>query len=181
MNKRFILMAVLANISLFSAPIINAESSVFTNIGAFSNMKATDEHQYGIEVRLWKEGTEVFGTFCHSEGLIGDTPIGYIEEFKNNSRTGKLSFKSKLTTGSHYCKIHEGVPARDLYIFQGKISNSSISGMLEYFDGLHPEKPPVQKKILLVKMESDDSLRFKNRSEWQAFYDEVMKFRGPKW
>src|ERR1700676_1014299 len=69
-------------------------------VGEFSNMRYTEEHAYGYTIQLWREGAAVFGLFLASEGLAGDTPTGLLDDLKYDARSGKLSFKTKLTMGA---------------------------------------------------------------------------------
>ena len=52
------------------------DSAKIAEVGAFSNMRYTDEHAYGYTVMLWRAGDCLFGLFESSRGLAGDTPIG---------------------------------------------------------------------------------------------------------
>ncbi len=161
----------------------NAESPRFTAIGSFSNMRFTEEHQYGSEIQLWAEGTDLMGFFSHSEGLIGDTPIGLIENIRHDPKTGRITFTARLTIGRHFCKIHKNVPSRDLFSFRGKISGSSISGVLKRSDALHPDSPATEEKVVLKRMNSRmaDQRSYRSRANWEASSREILKLRGPGW
>jgi hypothetical protein len=50
------------------------DSTTIHPLGAFSNMRFTEEHAYGYRVDLWWAGPCRFGLFEASEGLSGDTP-----------------------------------------------------------------------------------------------------------
>ncbi len=94
-------VAFLAGSIAFGAEPIGSDQQV-TFVGSFSNMRYTEEHQYGDEIDLWRSGNQIFGHFLHSAGLAGDTPTGLIEDVKYDPKNGNLSFKAKLTMGQHY-------------------------------------------------------------------------------
>jgi hypothetical protein len=152
-------------------------------LGSFSNLKFTEEHQYGAEVRLWRQGPDLFGFFSYAAGLRGDTPTGLLDHVKYDPETGKLSFQAKLTVGLHSCKLHPSVPSRDLFTFQGILAHSSISGSLRQWDGLHPEKQPEAEKVVLKKMDKAILGRtgYQSRSQWDKEAREMLKRLGPKW
>jgi hypothetical protein len=182
MKLKFWLAMVLA---LFASKIVHADSDSleFTTIGSFSNMRFTEEHQYGSALQLWREGTDLLGLFLYSEGLIGDTPTGLLENTRYDSETGMISFTAKLTTGQHFCKVHNDVPSHDLFSFQGELSDSSVSGVLMRSDSLHPENPPVAEKVVLKRMDGEEAnpTVYHSRADWEAACKEILKFRGPRW
>jgi hypothetical protein len=152
-------------------------------IGVFSDMKATEEHQYGTEVRLWRQGRAVFGLFSYAEGLIGDTPTGLLEDIHFDTKSGQISFRAKLTMGQHFCKLHQGIPSRDLFRFRGVLTKDSLSGRLDRFDGLHPEKQAMEEQVVLKRRNTGtaDLSTFQSRSQWDKEAKEILRFRGPKW
>src|SRR6266851_8779978 len=68
-------------------------------VGAFSHIKHVGDHSYGYTLELWRQGNDLFGLFVSHTGQTGDLPIGLLEDLKFSSRTGKLSFRARLTTG----------------------------------------------------------------------------------
>jgi len=145
-------------------------------------MRFTQEHQYGTEVHLWREGADLFGLLFYSGGrLIGDPPTGLLEDIRYDSKTGAISFVSKLTTGQHFCKVHKDVPAHDLFSFNGKLSEYSLSGVLTRSDALHPENPPTVEEQVMLKKTSGAITDHRSRADWEAMLKKTLKFRGPKW
>jgi len=161
----------------------NERPSGFAAIGSYSDMRFTEEHQYGSEVQLWKEGTDLFGLFSYAEGLMGDTPIGLLEDVKYDPASGTIAFRSRLTTGQHFCKVHNNVPSRDVFFFQGTLTNSSLTGVLKRSDALHPENPAREEKVSLKKMagEAWDQPSYDSRAGWEAAVKQILTLRGPKW
>lgn len=175
-------LALLLSMVIPQAAYCAEESQQFTAIGAFSNMRFTEEHQYGAEVHLWREGDGFVGLFFFSEGLIGDTPIGLIENVEYDSTTGAISFTSRLTIGQHFCNVHRDVPSRDGFGFKGTLSSSSLSGALSRSDALHPANRPIEENVILKKVSDDGAPRvYASRADWETAYRETLKVRGPKW
>jgi hypothetical protein len=179
------LLATTLILVFFTVPMTGAgaELQPVVFLGSFSNMRATEEHQYGIEVRLWREGTGLFGFFSFAAGLSGDTPTGRLADIRFDPETGKLSFRAKLTVGRHYCKLHQGGPSQDLFTFQGILTPASLSGDLQHFEALHPEKPLEEEKVVLHKVNRQDGRRtdYQSRSQWERETQEMLRRLGPKW
>jgi hypothetical protein len=133
-------------------------------------MRYTEEHAYGYILQLWREGTAVFGLFLASEGLAGDTPTGMLDDLKYDQRSGKLSFKAKLTMGIDA----RNQPSHDLFEFDGTLGAAAASGVLKH--GAATER------INLRKLRPDAALRQpRTYDEWKRQTDEILRRRGPKW
>lgn len=152
-------------------------------LGTFSSMEYTEEHQYGFEVELWRAGDSIIGHFLHSEGLAGDTPTGLLEKVKYSPKSGELNFETRLTMGQHYCKIHQGVPSRDLYRFKGTLGEKSLNGKVETINMLDETQSMGTEKLNLIKAERLDTLKseLSTYSEWEEYSKMILNFRGPKW
>jgi hypothetical protein len=150
-------------------------------LGAFSNFRFTEEHQYGAGVQLWREGEAVFGLFSYSQGLIGDTPAGVVEKVSFDPKTGHISFTARLTMGMHGCKVHSNVPSQDVFHFDGVLSNMSLSGTLRYTDNLHQELAPTEENVVLKKSDDWVVTQYRTREQWEAGVKDILKSRGPKW
>jgi len=168
---------------IFAETPIKESSNKFVYLGSYSDMKYTEEHQYGFEVDLWKMGNTLFGHFLHSEGLIGDTPTGLLENIKYFPETRELSFEAKLTMGIHYCKDHKGVPSRDKYEFKGRIKGKELIGTLTERDGLHDNEIIKIQKIKLIRDQEKEELlsNIKTLEKWKNYSNMILKHRGPKW
>lgn len=170
-------------ILLFFSVIVQAEQSKnFTSLGAFSNFRFTTEHQYGSGIQLWQKGESLFGLFSYSQGLIGDTPTGEIENASFNPKTGHIVFIARLTTGQHFCNVHKkGVHSQDIFTFNGVLSSTSLVGTLNYTDNLHQDRAPIPQKIILKKTKDWFNIQFKDRDQWNIVVKKILKYRGPKW
>jgi len=176
-------LALVLTLLVAHAGSVSGEPQKFSTIGSFSNMRFTREHQYGVEVQLWRDGEELLGLLSCSEGLIGDTPTGLLEHARHDPRTGDISFQARLSTGQHFCKLHKDVPSRDLFSFQGRLSNSSATGVLKHSDLLHPESPASEERVVLrkLKRKGANQVDYRSRSDWSIAARAILRLRGPKW
>jgi hypothetical protein len=152
-------------------------------LGTFSNMQYTEEHQYGFEVELWRAGDSIIGHFFHSAGLTGDAPTGLLEKVKYSPKSGELNFETRLTMGQHYCKIHKGVPSRDLYRFKGTLGEKNLVGEVETINILDENQSMGTDKLNLYKSERLDTFKseLSTYSKWEEYSKIILNFRGPKW
>lgn len=151
-------------------------------IGHFTNMRFTEEHAYGYAVDLWRRGDTLLGLFLASEGLQGDTPTGLLEDVKFETKTGQLSFHTKLSIGLVYSKEHNGAPSRDIFEFSGVLGTNRLTGTLKRLDGLSPQGAPKIEQIALTRSKSNEGIEpFKSLDDWKKAAEEILKYRGPKW
>jgi hypothetical protein len=152
-------------------------------LGVFTNMRFTREHQYGYSVELWQEKGRVFGFLLVSAGLAGDTPTGLLEDAALDPKTGRLTFRARLSTGSTFNKENEQAPTRDVYRFSGTLKGRILSGILEHSDASAPSAAVAKTRVSLrrSKGESDSMIDARSYDEWKREADEIMKLRGPKW
>lgn len=157
--------------------------SVVKRLGVFTNMRFTREHQYGYSVELWQEKDRLFGLLLVSEGLSGDTPTGLLEDVTFNPKTGRLTFRARLSTGSTFNQNNEQIPTRDVYRFNGTLKGPKLTGVLEHTDALHPAATGTKKSVSLrrSKSESASMIEASSYDEWKKEADEMLKLRGPKW
>jgi hypothetical protein len=151
--------------------------------GRFSNMKFTQEHQYGSEVALWKTGNVLIGHFLHSEGLAGDTPTGLIENVNYDPKSGAIGFQAKLSMGDHFCNEHKGVPSRDIFLFKGILNGKIMSGVIKQLDALHDNELVRTEKVQLKNTGIDGAFdpEPSTYAEWEKESRQILEFRGPKW
>ncbi|HJQ31493.1 MAG TPA: hypothetical protein VJ866_04925 [Pyrinomonadaceae bacterium] len=152
-------------------------------LGVFTNMRFTKEHQYGYSVELWQEGGRLFGLLLVSDGLAGDTPTGLLEDVAFDSKTGKLSFRARLSTGSTFNKQNEQVPTRDLYRFDGALRGQTLTGVFQHSDAANETAAATKKRVTLrrSKSESASMIQATSYDDWKNQTDEILKLRGPKW
>ena len=116
-----LLLALVAGVAIAATP------QPFVSVGSYSNFRFTAEHQYGVGVDLWKDGSTLVGLFYSAAGPAGDTPAGKLENVVFDPATGHLSFTARLTVGQHVCKVHSFVPSQDLFRFNGALTDRSLS------------------------------------------------------
>jgi hypothetical protein len=144
-------------------------------------MRYTEEHAYGYEVELWRDGASAIGLFFVSEGLQGDTPAGVLENVRFDSRTGALSFTAKLTTGVVLLPGGRQEPSRDLFEFSGTLQATVLTGALKRSDPRQPSRPGSRERVQLRARSQSDMLLAGSYAEWKRQVDEILKRRGPKW
>lgn len=143
-------------LTLLAPLYLEALVSSVTFLGSFSNMQFTEEHAYGSTIELWQEGSEIFGLFMNSQGLAGDAPTGLLQAVRHDPKTGEITFKAKLTMGSHYCEVHKEAPSQDVFTFKGVLKGNKITGTLSAKNDLHPEAPPKREKVVLKRLLEDN-------------------------
>ena len=152
-------------------------------LGAFSNMRYTAEHAYGYKAELWREQNRIFGFFLSSQGLMGDTPTGLLEDVRYDPRTGELTFQARLTTGLFSNRQFNMVPSRDVFRFKGVLKGRHLIGTLAIANALTPTEVPRRDQIRLTlsQKESEVMIEAQSYADWREKAEEILKFRGPKW
>ena len=161
-----------------------ADDVPVAEVGAFSNMRYTVEHAYGFTLMLWRAGECPIGLLLSSEGLAGDTPIGTLEDLKFDSKTGRLSFSAKLTMGAIVGKSATDLtPSRDLYVFEGALKGSAVTGVMTHTLENAPGSTPTRTDVVLKASKSEASSMRSARTygEWVRQWEPILEIRGPKW
>lgn len=158
-------------------------ANTIKRLGVFTNMKFSQEHQSGYSVELWQEKDRLFGYFLSAQGLTGDTPTGLLEDVMFDAKTGKLSFRARLSTGMTVNKNNEEVPTRDVYQFKGSLKGQKLTGILEHADALDSSATGEKTNVSLQKSKSESASmsQVKSYDEWKKQADEILALRGPKW
>jgi hypothetical protein len=151
------------------------------SMGEYSNMRYTEEHEYGYTVELWRDRDSVIGLLLVSAGLQGDTPTGMLENVRFVSRTGALSFTAKLTTGLAFLPGGRQEPSRDLFEFTGTLKATTLTGALNRSDLWQPSRPGSRERVQLKRQRQAAVLPAGSYAEWKRQADEILKRRGPKW
>ncbi len=154
-------------------------------IGDYENEGGDGEHEWGYSVTLWKQEDKIYGLISGGSALrlIGDAPIGLLEDVEFDSKTGKLSFKAKLSVGSMYNKNEGWVPSRDIYKFEGVLTEKELKGKLFITEEICGAKCNKTEKVKLKYSKEWSSLinEYPSYAEWKANYEVTLKRRGPKW
>lgn len=154
-----------------SIPLVESSNeSPIKVIGDFTNVKDDGEHAYGYSVELWTQEDKIYGLISGSDALrlSGDPPTGILENVKFDPKTKRLSFRAKLSTG--------------VFEFEGVLTNKKLAGKLSITNELCSDKCPQTKAITLRLSKEWTSLmsEYQSYAEWEAYANEILKFRGPK-
>jgi hypothetical protein len=161
-----------------------APAARISELGAFSNLRFTDEHAYGYAVMLWRSGECLFGLLESSQGLAGDTPIGELQDVKYDGTSGHLSFSAKLTTGMVSVKgASRFEPSRDLFAFDGTLQANSVTGTITYILQNNPNFVPTHTDVILGMSRSGAEIMQGSAThrEWLLKWRPILQRRGPKW
>jgi hypothetical protein len=158
-----------------------APSARMSEVGAFSNMRYTEEHTYGETVFLWRSGNCIVGLFESAQGLQGDTPIGELQDVTNNANTGELKFSAKLTLGVIAGPGTSEQPSRDLFTFDGTVGFARLTGALIHATQLDP-RPPARNIVLTASTREAEFMGGSaTYGAWREKWEPILKRRGPKW
>jgi hypothetical protein len=152
-------------------------------VGAYTNMRYTEEHAYGYSVHLWRAGRCFVGLFMASDGLAGDTPTGLLEAVRYDQSTGFLSFRSRLTEGLVRTRDQHDLPSRDRYEFTGRFDGRGIHGRLVHTNAVTPSARPLTAQVVLQRstVEEETAITAATVADWQRQVAEVLRRRGPRW
>jgi hypothetical protein len=158
-----------------------APTAPISAIGAFSNLRETEEHAYGETVWLWRSGGCVFGLFESAQGLQGDAPIGELQDVMHNPRTGELRFTASLSIGILYGgALTSPRPSRDRFSFVGTLSATRLAGELSHATQADA-KPTVRAVTLAASARDADFLSGPaTYGVWREIWDPILARRGPK-
>ena len=182
--KRVLICGVLLTLVVFPAGVpVNAVSKVEV-LGAFSNVRHTGDDAFGFMVKLWKEGNRVFGLFSVYTGAPADPPTGILEDVRFDSRTRRLSFTTRASTGLVYSQEYRGVPSRDRYKFEGVLTRRQLTGNLSHTNDLFPERRSESKRLRLRWSAFMTDVMLPppaTYAAWKTEADDILQRHGPKW
>jgi hypothetical protein len=158
-----------------------ASTAPIAQIGAYSNIRYTEEHQYGETLFLWRSGNCVFGLFQSAQGLQGDTPIGELQDVTHNPNTDELRFAAKLTVGVRVGPASSTEPSRDLFTFVGRLASNHVTGALTHTTQLDA-RPPARNVVLTASTTHTETMsRSYTYGAWRGQWEPILRLRGPKW
>jgi len=161
----------------------NKPESPITSVGCFMNVNGNGEHEYGYTVQLWFRGDRIIGLVYYHCGLIGDAPMGILTDVRYDAPSGKISFKAKLTSGLHSCRIHRNVPSHDLLSFKGFLKPDGLVGNIRIEDQLDSPPAVMDSRDNFVMLRDSRCLtqNYESYDEWWRVWEPAYKVRGPKW
>ena len=153
-----------------------------TFLGEFSNVRHTAEHAYGYAIQLWRDGDRLFGLVAVSDGLVGDTPVGLLDNVHFDPAKHALTFSSKLSVGAIYLGQGRQEHTHDIFSFDGTLEDEKLlSGTLTHTDQLQPARNPEIKRVRLVRTNGESPIEAVSYDQWQKSVQPILKARGPKW
>ncbi len=107
------------------------------------------------------------------EGLVGYVPRGMIVNVNYLPTSGALTFQAELSMGEHSCEIHKGVRSKDIFQFDGKLTDTGLVGVIKSLDGLH-ENRIIAKENTVLKRDASDTYgsQLKTYAEWESHVKE---------
>ena len=142
----------------------SADSARIIVEGGFSNIRYTEEHAYGQEVKLWRQGSRLLGLFMYTEGLQTDFHTGLLEHVRFNSATGELSFDAYAS------QFH----------FDGRLEKATIKGVLKQMHPLDGRQVAEDQVIFTRNAKLTDTMRdYASEDDWNHDASELLKRRGP--
>jgi hypothetical protein len=153
------------------------------SVGCFLNVQSEGEHASGYSVRLWLQGDQIIGLIDYHRGLAGDPPMGILTDVRYAAISGKISFKAKLTSRLHSCRIHINVPSHDMLSFKGFLRPDGLVGNIRLEDRLDSPPAAVDVRKNLVMLRAADCLTrdYANYNEWWKDWQAIYEARGAKW
>ena len=156
-------------------------SSMLEFVGNFSNMNYSEDHQYGEDVYLWRNGEDLYGYMEYSlGGALGDVTMARLEKIRFEPKTGKLSFETRnpLYDG-------EGNVIRNLFVFNGKIQPDMVEGILGCRSAGGGGPCNSDKKITWKKLNKEikitNELQLIDKDAWEEFVADELQRRGARW
>ena len=152
-------------------------------IGCFMNLRSEGEYADGYIVRLWFQGRQIIGLIDYYHGFIADPPMGILSDVQYDSSTGNFSFKAKLTTGLHNCRIHKDVPSQDLLSFEGFLNENKLEGTIYLENQLDPSPEVLDRRHNFLMLKDKECLteNYENQDVWWRYWEPIYIRRGAKW
>lgn len=134
-------------------------------VGAFSNIRYTEEHAYGQAVQLWRQGDRLLGLFMYTDGLQADFHTGLLEHVMFNPGTGQLSFDAYAS------QFH----------FKGRLEKMALTGLLKRTHPVDGRQVAADQVTLKRSAELTGEMRtYESEEEWNQYAAEVLKRLGPR-
>jgi hypothetical protein len=126
--------------------------------GGFSNIRYTEEHAYGQEVKLRRQGSRLLGLFMYTEGPQADFPTGLLEHVRFNSATGELSFDAYAS------QFH----------FDGRLEKATIKGVLKQMHPIDGRQVAEDQVILTRNANLTNAMRdYPSEDEWNRYASQI--------
>ena len=111
-------------LAMFCTATAGAADAV-TPLGAYARIKATEDHTYGHEVRLWQSGERVIGQVLYWDGNP-EAQKGQFTDGTFNAKSGEIQFKLIITRRDVRPHIQTAAS------FSGKLVKNTLTGQLKW-------------------------------------------------
>jgi hypothetical protein len=133
-------------------------------VGAFSNIRYTEEHAYGQAVQLWRQGDRLLGLFLYTDGRQFDFNTGLLEHVMFNPATGELSFDAYAS------QFH----------FKGRLAKATVTGLLKRMHPLDGRQIAADHIVLKRNGVLTGEMRtYPSEDEWNEYAAGMLKRLGP--
>ena len=147
----------------------NKKEKLVKAVGTFSNRRSDGVHEWGYEVELWNYEGNLIGIFVGLPGtrLIGDPPIGLLEDVAYNFDTNNISFR---------------VFEPDVeYVFEGVLEEERLYGKLfDMGEQSLTQRCATAQKINLIKLKKPtaEMQDFSTLDAWSEKMRALLKVRN---
>jgi hypothetical protein len=174
--------ALAGSFAACGAPADGPPDGPLSPIGCFADVVTDGEHEDGYAAQLWSTGDAIAGFVTVHRGLIGDAPVGLLDDVRQDPATGRISLTAKLSVGLHSCPIHDNVPSHDLLSFNGVLTGETLGGRVRMENRL--DSPPAPGDFRTVVMRRDRACAMESYADheaWLRAWAPTLSARGPRW
>jgi hypothetical protein len=127
------------------------------HLGAYAQLRQTDEHVYGYVLQLWRDETGIVGLWSIASGEPADFPTVRVDDLRWDAASGVIRFTVKACATSR---------------FEGVARGSEIAGRIT------DQRTNTATDVRLRRAE--DERQSLVRAEWLAQTEGILKRRKPR-
>lgn len=116
------LLLLSCSMSIFAA---ETKPEAVTPLGTYTRVRATEDHAYGHEVRLWQSGSRLIGQVLYWDGNP-EAQKGMFADGAYNPKSGEIQFK--ITIVRRDVQPNTRTPAS----FSGRLLKNTVTGNLKW-------------------------------------------------
>lgn len=152
------LMLLSCSRSLFAA---EPKADAVTPLGAYSRIKATNDHTYGHEMRLWQTGSRLMGQVLYWDGNP-EAQKGAFADGAYNPKSGEIQFKLTITQRDVQPNIQTAAS------FSGRLVKNTLIGGLKWEGPAAQTRGKAGTETLSLPKSRDSPLeRYANGDAWR--------------
>ncbi len=165
-KKSFWLLAGLlwwafATARLATAATVDENAGPIAPLGAYAQIKATEDHTYGHELRLWHTGNRLLGQLLYWDGNI-EAQKGVFTDGDYNARSGEFQFK--VTIMRRDVQPNTQTTAT----FSGRRVKNTVTGRLRWEGAAAQTRGKVGTEILNLPVARDRSIeKYADADAWR--------------